>query len=357
MPILPLYGHHALRERLRKTVLRGALPSSLLLQGPHGVGKQRLALWLAQLLVCTGSGERPCDACVSCRYARALAHPDVRWFFPRLRLSDGDASVENILADYADAMVEREKAGGIYPPSSGLEGIFVGAIHAVVQLASLAPALGARTVFVLGDAERMVPQEGAEFAANALLKLLEEPRQDTTIILTSSEPGSLLPTIRSRVVSVRVPLLTDADAQHFLEDPVVQAALDAHGVPGKTADRVRAAGGAPGTLFGAAAVGEAAAAAARLLQSAGAEREEQARAVLAMGGAGARGFFTDVLDALAVMLLARQRASLAQGNDRAAISAARAIGMVEEARTHAAGNVNPQLLGAALLRHLKEVGV
>jgi len=357
MPILPLYGHHALRERLRSAVSRGALPSSLLLQGPHGVGKQRLALWLAQLLVCTGSEPRPCNACVSCRYARALGHPDVRWFFPRPRLPEGNASVDDILADYADAIVEREKAGGIYPPPSGLEGIFVGAIHAVVQLATLAPALGTRTIFVLGDAERMVPQEGSEFAANALLKLLEEPRQDTTIILTSSEPGSLLPTIRSRVVSVRVPLLPDADAQQFLEDPIVQSALDAHGVPGKTGDRVRAAGGAPGTLFGAAAAGEAAAAAARLLQSAHAEGDEQARAVLALGGAGARGFFTDVLDALAVMLLARQRASVDAGNDGAAIGAARAIGMVEEARMHATGNVNPQLLGAALLRHLKELGV
>jgi DNA polymerase-3 subunit delta' len=48
----------------------------------------------------------------------------------------------------------------------------------------------------------MVPQEGADAAANAFLKLLEEPPADTTLILTSSEPGALLPTIRSRVVAL-----------------------------------------------------------------------------------------------------------------------------------------------------------
>ena len=57
---------------------------------------------------------------------------------------------------------------------------------------------------MIGDAERMVAQEGSDQAANAFLKLLEEPPADTTLILTSSEPGALLPTIRSRSVSVRV---------------------------------------------------------------------------------------------------------------------------------------------------------
>ena len=46
---------------------------------------------------------------------------------------------------------------------------------------------------VIGDAERMVVQEGTDVAANAFLKLLEEPLPDTTLLLTSSDPGALLP--------------------------------------------------------------------------------------------------------------------------------------------------------------------
>ena len=83
-----------------------------------------------------------------------------------------------------------------------------------------------RKVFVIGDAERMVAQEGSDQAANAFLKLLEEPPEDTTIILTSSEPGALLPTIRSRVVAVRVPPLSGAEVSAFLADPVVAKQLD-----------------------------------------------------------------------------------------------------------------------------------
>ena len=48
-------------------------------------------------------------------------------------------------------------------------------MRAIVQQASLTPAMAAKKVFIIGDADRMVPQEGAEFAANAFLKLLEEP--------------------------------------------------------------------------------------------------------------------------------------------------------------------------------------
>jgi DNA polymerase-3 subunit delta' len=85
--------------------------------------------------------------------------------------------------------------------------------------------MGKRKVFIVGDAERMVPQEGSDMAANALLKLLEEPPANTFIILTSSEPGALLPTIRSRVVNIRVAPLTTRDMESFLADPIVADAL------------------------------------------------------------------------------------------------------------------------------------
>jgi DNA polymerase III subunit delta' len=54
MPIAPLFGHQALRERLLASIARDTLPASLLLVGPRGVGKQRLALWLGQALLCQG---------------------------------------------------------------------------------------------------------------------------------------------------------------------------------------------------------------------------------------------------------------------------------------------------------------
>ena len=216
VPIVPLYGHDALRARLSATIQRGALPASLLLHGPRGIGKQRLALWIAQSLVCASpaSDSTPCGRCQACRFALALAHPDVHWFFPRPRLDSG-ATPKDVNNDFADAVAERIKSSGLYAPSSGLDGIYVATVRAIVQLASVSPALGKRKVFIIGDAEQMVSQEGSDEAANALLKLLEEPPANTTVILTSSEPGGLLPTIRSRVVNVRVARLPDGLHHRF----------------------------------------------------------------------------------------------------------------------------------------------
>src|SRR4029079_4660165 len=107
-------------------------------------------------------------------------------------------------------------ASGLYAPSSGLDGIYVATVRAIVQSASVSPAMAKRKVFVIGDADQMVSQEGSDEAANALLKLLEEPPANTTIILTSSEPGALLTTIQSRVVNVRVPPLATHDLESFL---------------------------------------------------------------------------------------------------------------------------------------------
>src|SRR5689334_4101651 len=188
MPLVELHGHERLREQLRTAASRGTLPSSLLLHGPRGVGKQRLALWLGQLLLCAGEQPRPCGRCPQCRFSLALTHPDLHWVFPRPRLKDSDPSLEDVRDDYAEAIAERISAHGLYAPTSGTDGIYVATVRAVVRAAALSPAMAARKVFVIGDAERMVSQVGSEEAANAFLKLLEEPPANTTVILTSSEP-------------------------------------------------------------------------------------------------------------------------------------------------------------------------
>ena len=54
MPLPPLYGHEGIRNRLVGALASGRLPQSLLFEGPPGIGKQRLALWLGQALVCRG---------------------------------------------------------------------------------------------------------------------------------------------------------------------------------------------------------------------------------------------------------------------------------------------------------------
>ncbi len=354
MSLRPLYGHAALRHRLTAAAADDRLPASIMLQGRRGVGKQRLGLWLGQYLLCERAlAERldePCGECLQCRYAVRGVHPDLHWFFPRPRLKDGDASPEEIKADYDEVIAERMEAEGLWVPSLGTDGLHVATMRALVRQASLRPAMARRAVFVVGDAERMVTQAGGEHGANAFLKLLEEPPPGTTIILTTSEPGNLLPTIRSRVSSIRVPNLDRADLEAFLSDAVVERKLAR--VPRDEA--LARMNGAPGEVFAGESMAAAFTAAKRMLDAALQPSTadgvaERIKAAARQGVAGARGAFTDSLEALTHLLHARAKQMVDSGREADARRSASAVVLVELAKAKAQGNISPQLLAASLL--------
>lgn len=356
VPIVPLYGHQRVFDRLASAHQRGALPASLLLEGSPGVGKQRLALELARLLLCTApSSGRACGACQGCRYTAELQHPDLYWIFPRARPKDSDQDSPAVLRDYSEAIAGRVAAHGLYAPPDPAHGIFVATVRAILHAAQLSPAIGRLKVFVIGDAERMVVQEGTDMAANAFLKLLEEPPANTVLLLTSSEPGALLPTIRSRLVSIRIPTLADAEVRQFLGDSLVQEQGREFGLSSRMDDNLHVAAGAPGNLLAGSAPTEAASAAASLLDAATSSRRSLLyRTAFAQGVSGARGQYSLMLEALTVALRERVRGALARGDDEAAYRATLAVQAVEQARQRAFGNVNPQLATVELLISLRD---
>lgn len=332
----------------------GSLPGSILFEGPRGIGKQRLALWLAQLLVCERE-DKPCGACMPCRSVLELRHPDVFWVYPRPRLSDANASSDDIIEDLEEGSKERVEKHGLYARPSGSEAIFLATTLTIVGKAAMSPAMGRRKVFIVGDAERMVAQEGSDQAANAFLKLLEEPPADTTILLTSSEPGALLPTIRSRVISIRCAPLADVDVLAFVREPDVKSTLDSLALPRADAERVTMARGAPGDLLSTAAISAARAAALKLLNASATRGPERYATALAHGSAGARGAFSDMLSELNVLLRERAESAVAAGDSSGAYAAAKAAIAVTEAQARADGNVSPQLTAAVLMDALQDV--
>ena len=354
MPLRPLFGHHELRARLANAAQNGRLPASLLFQGARGVGKQRLALWLGQLLLCeraiTEKLAEPCGECQQCRYALRVVHPDLHWYFPRPKNKDGDPSPVDVYEDLAEARAERMEADGLWAAPSGTEGFHIATMRALVLAASNRPAMAKRALFIVGDAERLVVQEGTDGAANTFLKLLEEPPPGTTLILTSSEAGALLPTIKSRVVSIRVPSVARVDLEAFLDDAVVKRRLGTS----SREETVARAGGAPGALFGADSTAASYVAARRLLDaalqpSAPSGTTERIKVAARFGVAGARGAFSDMLDALTVLLHHRTRELVVAGHESDARRTAAALVIVENAKQRAHGNVSPQLLGASLI--------
>jgi DNA polymerase III subunit delta' len=303
----PLRGHDDARRALAAAAMRDALPGALLFHGPAGIGKQRLALWLGQLLLCEAPSEGgPCERCTGCRLAVRLEHPDLHWFFPIPR-PRGGGSPEKLADAFEEARAAElaQRRTEPYRPLAPLElaGLFLAQIQTLRRIASARPAIGRRKVFVVGDAERLVPQESSPEAANALLKLLEEPPADTTLVLTVADPQALLPTIRSRLLPLRLRPLPIEELADFLaaergvdrEQALAFARLAQGSLAGALALFPTDGGVAPR---------EAVRAMARAwLDAATGERaEEPIAAALATAPAGARGAFSDALGQLALWL-------------------------------------------------------
>lgn len=343
MPLPPLIGHEGVKTRLAGAHASGKLPQALLFAGPRGVGKQRLALWLAQLIQCEAPGQEPCGECRPCRFVLSLQHPDVHWFVP-VELSkrggssgggtDADKQIELVADALAEEMAARREQP-LYAPVVGLASHPVASVRLLLKRLALTPAMGGRKVFIVGDAERLIPQLGTEVAANALLKALEEPPADAFTILTAADSNALLPTVLSRVVLIRVARIADSAVTAFAQQNlgfVSNAELT---------QRVTAADGCIGKLF--------ATDAPRSGQPDQAARFVEAPLLYALGQVPfqARGGFTDMLDALADKL----RSEAKRGGDTEKL--VEAIALVMDARDLAQGNVNPQLLAAVLAEDLQ----
>ncbi|MCA9737321.1 MAG: hypothetical protein KC645_06830, partial [Gemmatimonadetes bacterium] len=221
MTLHPVLGHDALRRSLAGAFARGALPAGLLLHGPAGVGKQRLGLWLAQLLLCDApDAERgPCGACRACRLVLRLEHPDLHWFFPlpRPKGASSPERLEDKLEEARqEALAEIREAPLRAAAQDEPVGLFVATSRTIRRLAHKRSSEGGRQIFLVGSAEALVPQESSPEAANALLKLLEEPPGSTHFILTSAEPHALLPTIRSRLLHLHLAPLPTPDVERAL---------------------------------------------------------------------------------------------------------------------------------------------
>ncbi len=177
-------GHDRVRRVLARLLADGRVPPALLLTGPRGVGKHTLALTVARGLVCEDAdpAARPCDVCRSCTRAVRGAHPDVH----------------TVAAVTAVIKIEQ--------------------VRDLVREISAPPFEARARAFVVDEAHTFTEQ-----AANALLKSLEEPPPTSHVLLVSSAPQSLLPTIRSRCQVLRLGHLPLA----LVEEQLVAGGMDA----------------------------------------------------------------------------------------------------------------------------------
>ncbi len=347
MSLRPVYGHDALLNRLGGVLASGRFPQSALFVGPVGVGKQRLALWVAQGLLCEEAPGAPCERCAGCRQVTNLAHPDLYWLvpIPRPKAADPAKQVEEV-KELLGAAMEARRQDGIWGRPEGMVSHPLAVVRLAQRVVSRTPFSAMRKVVIVGDAEWLVVQEASPEAANALLKLLEEPPADTTIIVTAADPQRLLPTIRSRLVTMRVSPVGDQAVRELLtkesENPPRGEALK---------QAVLLADGSVGRALASQEHDRGAVRAERFLAGLELGRGAWVPDVLAQAPWSARGEFTAFLDALAVKL--RDRVADRAGDAREARRAIDALRRVEDAREEAQGNVNPQLTLGTLASELE----
>ncbi len=163
-----MIGNAAVKAYLKKALETGALHHTLLFHGIEGIGKSLFAKALAAELLETSSA----------RIASGN-HPDLHLLFP-------------------------ESKSGLYP---------VEQIRSMIDEIYIPPFESKRKVFILESAERM-----QAVSANALLKTLEEPHSDSTIVLITDSPSQLLPTILSRCVQLHFQPLACEEIEAFLRE-------------------------------------------------------------------------------------------------------------------------------------------
>lgn len=203
--------HETQWQHLTSRFREGRLPHALLFTGAEGLGKLDFARQFTRWLLCNKNKQAdaisivpPCGQCNACALIKAGTHPDQLFISPEVQ---GKA-------------------------------IAVDTIRQIAGMLSLKSQFGPVQVVVVSPAEAM-----NKFSANSLLKTLEEPTPDSLLILVSSQPNQLLPTIRSRCQRIEFEIPAPNAARQWLSEAVQQASLSA-----SEQDQQRAlqlAGGAP----------------------------------------------------------------------------------------------------------------
>jgi len=164
------------------------MPHALLIHEAPGTGGDWLAAWTAALVLCGRGKSAPCGECAACRRVAALQHPDVNWVRPQEE--SRQIRIEQV----------RELSAELALTSHG----------------------GGYKVGVIAPADAL-----NRFAANALLKTLEEPPSRTLLILVATEPSRLPPTVLSRCQRLQIRAPERADSVAWLNAVRGEADWDA----------------------------------------------------------------------------------------------------------------------------------
>lgn len=217
MKFADIPGHEDIKRRLREMADSGRLPHALLLEGAEGTGKFMLARALAQYIHCTDRHDGDsCGHCAACRQNETFNCVDTVYSFPVVKGKSQSPVSDDRLADFK-SFVSANPYMDFTTWLTILDNINAQPQIYVSEASELQRRLSYRTRASRFKTVLMwLPERLAEAAANKLLKLIEEPYDDTIFIMTSDNPRLILPTIYSRTQRIEVPRRTDAELEAIL---------------------------------------------------------------------------------------------------------------------------------------------
>ena len=212
MPFSDFHGNADTVRTLREMLAREHFPHAVILSGPQGAGKFTLAQMVAKAMNCL---ERPVtdglpDFCGHCAICVRIAEADVL----EDRFAEAVEARENLReADKRETriLVQTHPDVLIIPPDPPQMLVKVDQVRHVIHEIYFKPSEGRERVYIFSEADFI------KEAANALLKVLEEPPEFATIFLLTDNPTALLPTIRSRCMHLRLSPVAPTELEQYLE--------------------------------------------------------------------------------------------------------------------------------------------
>lgn len=215
MKFSDVIGHNSTVGALRDLVDSDRIPHAILIGGPSGIGKMKLARALVNYIYCIDRHDGDsCGKCPACLQNDHHNNPDVHYIFPRTGANQ--KSTEEFLPQWHDfldncSFMSPEGWQRAIEAGNTVPIIYRNDSREIVRTAALSSFAYRYKTYVIWLPERMQQQ-----CANALLKLLEEPFPDTIFILVSNEPDKILPTIFSRTQRFNLKPLSDEDISRML---------------------------------------------------------------------------------------------------------------------------------------------
>jgi DNA polymerase III subunit delta' len=214
--ILPMgfadfHGNQNVVRQLREMLARERFPHSVILSGPQGAGKYTLALMLAQAMNClqpTQTDGLPdfCGTCENCRRIGEANNLETR-FAEAVEAREGMRETDK---RETRILIQTHPEVLVVPPDPPQMMIKVDQVRHLINSIHYKPVEARRKVFIFSDSTFM------KEAANALLKVLEEPPDYATIFLLARNAGELLATIRSRCVIFPLGALPVEEVEKYL---------------------------------------------------------------------------------------------------------------------------------------------